>query len=454
MMAGLRYFKTIHVFHVLLYCVLFGSVAMHAVPKDNKLLLFLLDGFRWDYFDRQEINLPGFRRMMREGARAEYLLPDFPSLSYPNYYSIMTGLHCEDHGMVGNYMFDTKHNESFLIGVNRDQYHAYWWDDGEPLWVTAEKQGKRSYFYSWPGCEVTIRGVDPTYCKKYPMLSYPKLKDMQAAIAEGLELFSNGSADVVGIYVELPDKYGHKYGPSSAKLNQKLEEIDAEMDKLLDELESRDLRDDVNIMIFSDHGMTEVSETRVINITDYVDIEDIRVVLDAGANVYIWPNPGKLDKVYSDLVAMDNPYLTVLKKADIPDRWYYRNHYRTSPILLVAANGWYITTPLLPRFFSYFGSGPMQGTHGFDNNETDMQGIFLATGPDISQNVVVKGFANIHIYQMMCDVLGLTPNQNDGQWDAVAGVLTHKRISSATSVVVNVTMVIVMAVFSLIRLSI
>lgn len=436
--------------HLLLISALFGFVSMHSIRKDNKLLLFLMDGFRWDYFDRKELNLPGFQRMIREGSKAEYLVPDFPSLSYPNYYSIMTGLHCEDHGMVGNYMFDTKHNESFLIGINKAQYHSYWWDDGEPLWVTAEKQGKRTYFYHWPGCEVTIRGVKPTYCLKYPILGYPKLKDMQNAISEGLELFSNGSAEVVGIYVELPDKYGHKYGPSSQQLNQKLEEIDAEMGKLLDELETRHLRDEVNVMIFSDHGMTEVSPNRVINITDYIDTDDLRVVLDAGANVYIWPNPGKLDKVYNDLVAMDNPHVTVLKKEDIPDKWYYRNHYRTSPILLVAESGWYITTPLLPQYYSYFGSGPMQGTHGFDNFEIDMRGIFLATGPDVAQNVVLKGFSNIHIYQVMCYMLGINPSPNDGEWGAVHGILPED-VSSATSTVADyVTLMVVMTISALI----
>ncbi|MEE6460857.1 hypothetical protein FKM82_001121 [Ascaphus truei] len=124
----------------------------------RKLLVFLLDGFRFDYINDKELEgLPGFKEVVESGVKVDYMTPDFPSLSYPNYYTLMTGRHCEVHQMTGNFMWDQKTNTSFDIGANKDSRLPLWWNGSEPLWVTMEKVKKKVYMYYWPGKHLKIK---------------------------------------------------------------------------------------------------------------------------------------------------------------------------------------------------------------------------------------------------------------------------------------------------------
>ncbi|KAJ8307573.1 hypothetical protein KUTeg_015657 [Tegillarca granosa] len=235
--------------------VLLVSLSYVDAAKGSKLITILLDGFKWNYFDKPGLDLPGFQKIFKNGVRAEYMISDMPTLSFPNYYSIMTGLHCENHGMVGNYMYDKKHNETFLIFENQPvSLHSYWWNDAEPLWITAEKQGKRAYMYHYPGCEVMIKGHNSTFCKRYT--GVPTVADFTEDINEAVNQLKSDNADLI----------------------------------------KRNLENGVNVMIFSDHGMTEVSQSHVINITGSIDMADVNVLLDRGATVNIWPKEGKVEK--------------------------------------------------------------------------------------------------------------------------------------------------------------
>nr|KAG5703795.1 hypothetical protein BaRGS_009593 [Batillaria attramentaria] len=261
---------------------------------DQRLLLILLDGFRWDYLDRGGVSLPGFRKVVQRGAKPEYLIPDFPTTSYPNYYSIMTGLHTESHGMTGNYMYDVNRKESFIIGTNHEQFNAHWWNGADPLWTAAVRQNKTVYMYHWPGCEVTIHGLTPTYCLKYT--SIPSMDNFRTAITQSLAQLQFQEADVAAIYFELTDSLGHNYGPLSDELMQLLSDLDPIMEYLADSLATYSLSD-VNLMIFSDHGMTEVSRSRVINLSDVIQWDDYDAIMDAGALVSIYTKPDTEDKV-------------------------------------------------------------------------------------------------------------------------------------------------------------
>ncbi|GFO29878.1 ectonucleotide pyrophosphatase/phosphodiesterase family member 6 [Plakobranchus ocellatus] len=163
---------------------------------------------------------------------------DYPTLSYPNYYTLMTGLHTESHAMTGNYMYDPVTKKSFLIGTNPDQILPMWWDHGEPLWVTAVTQNKKTYMYFWPGCEVTIRGENSTFCDAYSKV--PTIEEVSRALEEGIHLLSNGTADMVAVYSEQPDYEGHVYGPDGEKTVAALRGLDREVGKVLDRLDALD----------------------------------------------------------------------------------------------------------------------------------------------------------------------------------------------------------------------
>ncbi|KAL5010118.1 hypothetical protein ScPMuIL_012423 [Solemya velum] len=415
------------VFTIMCVAVLAGK----ATSDKNKLMLFLVDGFRWDYFEKPEMrDAPGFRRLMRGGSKALSLEPINPTNSYPNYYSLMTGLYAESHGMVGNYMYDEKHGTYFLIGTNPEQYHSYWWDDGEPLWVTAERQGQRVYMYQWPGCEVEIRGYRPTYCKTYS--GVPSLGDLETGILEGLQLLKNDSADIVAIYVEVIDDTGHTYGPQSDELNRQLTELDKRFDQLVTQLEKNQLQDKVDILIFSDHGMTDMFPSRVVNISNHVDMADVEVILMSGSLVYIWPKTNKGEKIYADLKLTKNTHFEVFFKDRqplIPEHWHYRHHYRVPPILLTAEPGWFIVTPTQPNL------GVSRGIHGYDVKLTaDMNGILLAYGPSFKKNYVTHDPVKaVDIYQMMCNLLNIRASPNNGTLSHTSGMLATSGSNSFRS---------------------
>ncbi|EDL35589.1 ectonucleotide pyrophosphatase/phosphodiesterase 6, isoform CRA_d, partial [Mus musculus] len=203
----------------------FGLSWVWPASAHRKLLVLLLDGFRSDYISEDALaSLPGFREIVNRGVKVDYLTPDFPSLSYPNYYTLMTGRHCEVHQMIGNYMWDPRTNKSFDIGVNRDSLMPLWWNGSEPLWITLMKARRKVYMYYWPGCEVEILGVRPTYCLEYKTV--PTDINFANAVSDALDSLKSGRADLAAIYHERIDVEGHHYGPSSPQRKDALRAVD------------------------------------------------------------------------------------------------------------------------------------------------------------------------------------------------------------------------------------
>uniref|UniRef100_A0A8V0XU81 glycerophosphocholine cholinephosphodiesterase n=1 Tax=Gallus gallus TaxID=9031 RepID=A0A8V0XU81_CHICK len=273
---------------ILVFLTLLSFASAH-----RKLLLFLLDGFRFDYIDDAELeSLPGFRDIIGMGVKVDYMTPDFPSLSYPNYYTLMTGRHCEVHQMIGNYMWDPKTNVSFDIGVNKESLLPLWWNGSEPLWVTMTKEKKNVFMYYWPGCEVEILGVRPSYCREY--FSVPTDQNFADAISDALEALRNGSAEMAAVYYERIDVEGHHYGPWSEQRKSALKELDKAMSNMITQIKNKGLQHDVNVLLFSDHGMTDISWTdKVIELKNYINMSDTIQMKDRGPVVSLWPVPEK-----------------------------------------------------------------------------------------------------------------------------------------------------------------
>lgn len=382
----------------------------------QRLLVFMLDGFRWDYFDRE--GLPGWKAFLSNSIRVEYLRNSFPTISFPNYYTIMTGLYSEDHGFIDNTMYDPVHKTEFLMGANPEHYAQYWWDDGEPVWITARKQGKKSYMYFWPGCEVTIRKHKPNYCREYK--GPPTMSEFRDAIWDGLNAFLDGSADLVAIYFELTDKVGHMFGPDSFQLKSVLSNLGDTLETMLIQMKIMHLTDSVNVLLVSDHGMTNISPKRVIDLNHALNMKDIQHMY-GGTFFSVWPHENKVKKVYESLKNY-HKNLTVFYKHEIPDRWHLKNHYRVPPIVAIADIGYYIIKPP-DKHFPKVNGGHMGGYHGYDNMYPDMRGIFVASGPDFKKNEVVPWINAVDIYQLMCKLLEIKPAPHRGDWANIAPML-------------------------------
>jgi ectonucleotide pyrophosphatase/phosphodiesterase family protein 6 len=407
-----------------------GATAAPAPPggdKANKLLIVLIDGFRWNYFDKFGPNeLPGFERIRKSGVSAEAFIPSFPSLSFVNYYSIMTGLYAETHGIVDNYMWDEQHKEEFLIGDNLDQYHSFWWNDGEPLWITAVRQGKRAYYWYWNGCEVEIRGYRPTFCSPYQSTPDPSFELFASGLQQAVEVLRNGSADHAGVYLERVDFVGHKYGPESEEIKATIRAVDAELVRLLDLLETDN---DINLVVLSDHGMAGRvggagdPVSGMINVLDYVSASDWAHAYGSkqGPILQIWPLGNNTEWMYETLrTAHSN--LTVYKKQDIPEIYHLKKHYRVPPLLLVADEGYAIVRNASTRSLGQI------GFHGYVNSLTNMHGIFMATGPDFKRNATfnIGRLPNVNVYGLFCDVMKLVPSPHNGTWSNVCDGLANE----------------------------
>ncbi|KAF3693492.1 Ectonucleotide pyrophosphatase/phosphodiesterase family member 6 [Channa argus] len=397
------------------------------------LLVFLIDGFRYDYMDDLQA-LPGFRELVGNGVKVDYMTPDFPSLSYPNYYTLMTGRHCDVHQMTGNYMWDESSKKEFLIGSNPDSRLPLWWNGSEPLWVTMEKLGKKVFMYYWPGCEVEILGVHPTFCEEY--VYNPSEKNLTDSIVNALQVLRSGQADMAAIYYEKIDVEGHHFGPDSHHVRRAVEQLDLAMQTLNSIIKERNMVNQLNIMLFSDHGMTKIQwMEKVIELDKYINMSDIFKMMDRGSVVSLWPRDNKYHEVYDTLSQVPN--MLVYARQNVPERFHYKGGKFVSPLTLVAEPGWFIiqNKARLPYWKNDSGesSAWQNGWHGYDNELLDMRGFFLATGPDFKRNVLAAPIRSVDIYNLMCWTLGVEPLPNNGTWSRVEYLLNScNGLSQAT----------------------
>ncbi|XP_067104001.1 glycerophosphocholine cholinephosphodiesterase ENPP6 [Osmerus mordax] len=391
----------------------------------HKLLVFLIDGFRYDYMDNLH-NLPGFREIVENGVKVDYMTPDFPSLSYPNYYTLMTGRYCEAHQMTGNYMWDKASHKEFLIGTNPDSRLPLWWDGSEPLWVTMQKLRKRAYMYFWPGCEVEILGVRSSHCEEY--VYNPSEKNLTDSMENALNALQRGQADMAAIYYEKIDVEGHHYGPTSNEVKTAVGRLDSAFQILNQKIKEKNMRDLLNVVMFSDHGMTDIKwMEKVIELDSYINMTDVVKMMDRGPVVSLWPKPSRFDKIYRALRGVAN--MKVYQKEEIPDRFHYRGGKFVSTLTLVADPGWFITEnkaklPFWQNSTSGEAEGWQHGWHGYDNEFVDMRGFFLAQGPDFKRNVKAAPIRAVDVYQLLCRTLGIPPQPNNGSWYRVEYLLS------------------------------
>lgn len=406
---------------LLTICGCFLSIGCSSAPQNAgpepglrpTVVLISLDGVRWDYLDKYDA--PNLSTLAAAGLRAERLTPVFPTKTFPNHYSTVTGLYTENHGIISNTMYDPVMDTGFSLS-NREALTDHRWWEGEPLWVTAEKQGQVAATYFWPGSEAAIQGIRPTYWYEYD--GRVRGEDRVDQVFEWLELPAEDRPTFITLYFSDVDGAGHRYGPDAPQVADALASVDSLVGRLVEGLAGRGLNDDVNIIITSDHGMAEVSETRVVLIDDFFDPESARIVEYSPALMMYPPDGMNADSLIRALDAHE--HLVAYSKAEIPERFHMANHLRTPPILAIADEGWVITTR------ERYEENPTRingGAHGYDNALESMGGIFIASGPAFRSGHVAEPFLNIHVYELVCEILGLDPAENDGSLSAVEGLL-------------------------------
>uniref|UniRef100_A0A673N5P3 Ectonucleotide pyrophosphatase/phosphodiesterase 5 n=1 Tax=Sinocyclocheilus rhinocerous TaxID=307959 RepID=A0A673N5P3_9TELE len=372
--------------------------------EQSQLLLVSFDGFRWDYVNR--VPTPNFRALMDEGVQVEQVENTYITKTYPNHYTLVTGLHAETHGIVANEMYDPIHNRSFSM-EGSEVYDAWWWEEAVPLWVTNQKAGLKSGAAMWPGSDVAIGGTYPTH-----YLSYNASMTFETRVEKLIDWFSGPEAINFGVlYWEEPDESGHNLGPESPLMDVVIADIDEKLGFLRGKLRTAGLSDKVNLIVTSDHGMTQLSHDKIIELDTYVS-RDLYTWIDKSPVVGILPK----EEVYNSLKNA-NPNMVVYKKEEIPDHYHYRHNVRIMPLIIEVKEGW---TVMQNRNGSF-----MLGNHGYNNSLPSMHPVFVARGPAFRRDYTKASMRSVDLYPLMCSILGLKPLPNNGSLSRVQDLLVE-----------------------------
>jgi predicted AlkP superfamily pyrophosphatase or phosphodiesterase len=379
--------------------------------RPRAVVLVSLDGFRPDYLDRPAA--VRLRDLAAHGVRARWLRPVAPTLTFPNHYTIVTGLYPAHHGIVGNSIRDPAIRRPFSIGDTAAVQDPRWWG-GEPIWVTAERQGRRTAAFFWPGSEAPIEGRHPTWYRRYDP-AVPNRTRIDQVLA-WLRLPADSAPALVLLYLGDVDQAGHAHGPDALHVDSAIARVDSAIGRLEDGLAASGLTDSVDLLVVSDHGMAPVDSTHLIYLDDYLDPATVEVT-DWAPTLPIRPRDGDVNRVYRALAGR-NPRLAVYRRADLPARLHYDSTPRIPPLIALAAEGWLITTHARARTGT-----PPRGMHGYDPELPSMRAVFLARGPSFQRGVVVPAFENVHLYPLLAALLDVRPAPTDGRLDSLPQLL-------------------------------
>jgi predicted AlkP superfamily pyrophosphatase or phosphodiesterase len=399
-------------------CLSFAALLTAQKPvKDLKptVILISIDGLRYDYLEK--FQPPTLNAIAKKGVRAKWMIPSFPTKTFPNHYTIATGLYPEHHGIIENNIWD--YGTTFTMGKPEEVQNSRWWL-GEPIWSTAEKQGLRAGAFFFPGTEAEIAGKRPTFWKQYDG-KIPN-NDRVDQILSWLDLPSAERPQIFTLYFSDVDDAGHDYSPDSEETRTAVLKVDENIKRLFDGLRVRKIDKKVNLIIVSDHGMATIDQRNAIVLDDYFADDLAERILRTGEIVQIFPQPGWADMIINSLKPIQ--HATCWRKADIPARLHYQDSPRIAPIVCSAEEGWFMTSR--ERYETQKKRADftrMKGAHGYDNKYQSMQATFIAHGGAFKKRKVVEPFENIHVYELMCKILGLTPAKNDGDLIRVRGML-------------------------------
>ena len=372
------------------------------------LILISLDGFRWDYCDKFPAEAATLRALRQDGVAARGLIPVFPSNTFPNHYTIVTGLYPANHGIVNNDFFDPTLGMFFRYFQPTAVQDARWWG-GEPIWVTAVKQGRKAATAFWVGSEAAIAGVRPTFWKKFDYRV--PFEQRLAETAAWLQLPPAERPALIAFYLEETNSAGHRFGPDSPQVAAAVKLLDGRIAAMLARLRADGI--EPNLMIVSDHGMTETSLTRTVVLDDLLDLKTVQVDSD-GSALALRPLTGGA----ADLVRAFQgvPHLRAYLTEDLPVHFHLHGNPRIAPVWVLPEEGWHVGTRAnIERLRTrYPEKGYLGGDHGYDPSRPTMRGLFIAHGPAFRRGVALPEVESVHLYNLMCAVLRLEPAPNDG----------------------------------------
>ncbi len=392
--------------------IIFALIQASCSKQEPYVIMLSMDAFRWDYTSLTET--PNFDRISDTGVKAASLKPVYPSKTFPNHYSIATGLHPDHHGIVQNNFYDPDLDRSFTISNREAVQDSIFWG-GEPIWSTAEKQGIPSASYFWVGTEsnATYRpGRNKLYDHDFPFIQRID------SVISWLYLPIEERPRLIMFYFHEPDGVGHDFGPESEETLAEVRRLDSLLGVFLDKLEQAELNLNlsINFIVTSDHGMGYIPPNQTVLLDTILNMDRIERVNGSNPVYLLQPETEYVDSCYQILLATE--HLKVWKKAALPGSYHYGTHSRIYDLVVEAEQNWGLSFTRRSGIYS-------RGTHGYDPDNTDMHGIFYARGPAFKEEYIHNTFQNISIYPLIAHIMELNPAPVDGDFEAVKGMLRN-----------------------------
>lgn len=355
--------------------------------------------------------LPTLDRIAAEGVHAAWMTPSYPTLTFPNHYTLVTGQRPDRHGIVHNNMLDASLGR--FISKDSSADDGRWWG-GEPIWATLQKQGGIAATMFWPGSRAEIAGQRPRYSRAFDKTVTPAARVDQ--VLAWLDLPHDQRPQLVTLYFDQYDIAAHEASTYAPTALAALRGIDAGLAMLQDGLRARGLEDDTDLIVLSDHGMADVPREHVKLLDERLDANAYDIVW-WGTFIGIAPKPGQTEAVERAFLGQQDHY-RCWRKSELPSAWHYGSHPRIPPIICQSDIGWRVQGRANPQW-----PQPIRGEHGFAAEDPAMRAVFAARGPSFRSGIVLPPFDNVHIYPLLAHLLDVQPAANDGDLSATAAAL-------------------------------
>ncbi|NWH71127.1 ENPP5 phosphodiesterase, partial [Piaya cayana] len=385
--------------------------ALSLQPAPSRVLLVSFDGFRWDYI--YKVPTPNFHRAMENGVHVKQVTNVFLTVTYPNHYTLVTGLYAESHGIVANEMYDPILNETFSMST-MDIYNSKFWEEATPIWITNQREGHKTGAAMWPGTDVKIHGVFPTH-----YMPYNESVSFEDRVARLIDWFTSEEPINFGLlYWEQPDEMGHILGPENPLMGPIIGDVDKKLGYLMSELKKAKLWDEVNVIVTSDHGMLQCSSERLIELDRYVSRE-LYTIIEHSPAVSILPKEETRNKQIKNC-GWEMPIYLVALFGKAPEGFCSLCSRRVekgvgSACLFCSF-----------RILTFICLLLLVGNHGYDNTVPEMHPIFLAFGPAFRRNATKEAMNSTDLYPLLCHLLGINALPNNGSFNAVKDLLVEE----------------------------
>ncbi|WP_337968684.1 ectonucleotide pyrophosphatase/phosphodiesterase [uncultured Flavobacterium sp.] len=394
--------------HLLFFTfLLLTSFSYSQTNKDAYVVLVSMDGFRWDY--AKHFKLQNLDKIAKEGVHAKSMRPSYPSKTFPNHYAIVTGLYPDHHGIINNEFYDSALNKYFALSTDAKNDSRFY--GGNPIWNVAEQQGVKSASFFWPGSDTDKKrpGIYKNYDNKIP---YGTRID---TVLKWLQLPEKQRPHLITLYFDEPDHTGHSFGPLSKENEKMVRKMDTIMGQLSSKLDQLSIGKQINLIIVSDHGMTDISNDKKVVILDYLKPEWLGYKAVINPIMSLQAKPGYQDSIAKALKKV--PHIKFWKSNQVPKRFHYGTNPRVHDFVIEAKKGYSLAKDKT--------QDTKGGTHGYDNRTKDMQAIFYAKGPAFKVDKEVGSFQNVSVYPLIAHILGLQIDEVDGKFSEVKNMLKN-----------------------------